>query len=156
MQSASPLPPREEYTDINIRENGEWYTGNRKIINTNVLDYFQSNLHRDEKGIYIFNRFGEFSEKGYVKIKGPVMPVIDLDQDRFLLKGDKKILFNDAQLILSAALVPYLKLLDLGCFAAIPSHIAARLAENFEEMSTGEFLFEDKTLQIENPIAWTF
>ena len=91
MQSASPLPPREEYTDINIRENGEWYTGNRKIINTNVLDYFQSNLHRDEKGIYIFNRFGEFSEKGYVKIKGPVMPVIDLDQDRFLLKGDKKI-----------------------------------------------------------------
>jgi hypothetical protein len=156
MQSASPLPSREEYTDINIRENGEWYTGNKKIINTNVLDYFQSNLHKDEKGIYIFNRFGKFSEKGYITIRGPVMPVIDLGQKRFLLKGDKKIRFTDAQLILSATLVPYLKLLDLGCFAAIPSHIAARLAENFEEMSTGEFLFNDKILQIENPIDWTF
>lgn len=156
MQSASPLPPREEYTDINIRENGEWYTGNRKIINANVLDYFQCNLHKDEKGIYIFNRFGKFSEKGYIKINGPVMPVIDLQEGTFLLKGDKKIVFNDAQLILSAALVPFLRLSDLGCFAAIPSHIAARLAESFAETTDGKFQFLEKTLQIENPIVWTF
>ena len=44
---------------------------------------FQCNLHKDEKGIYIFNRFGKFSEKGYIKINGPVMPVIDLQEVPF-------------------------------------------------------------------------
>ena len=43
---------------------------------------------------------------------------------------------------------------DLGCLAAIPSHIGARLAEDFQEDASERFFFLGKELKIEQPIQW--
>lgn len=100
MPDAISFPPREEFTDIRVAPDGTWYAkGGRKIINRDILRYFKRGLNRDEKGIYIYNEFGPFREKGYIKIEGPPVLVSDFDCDT------KKIyLDNDDELTLDSSL----------------------------------------------------
>ena len=89
--------PREEFTNIAVHSR----TGSQiqKIINPNVLVIFKTTCTAI-KGVY-FNRFGKFSEKGYVTVRA-VMNVIDLRDNNFILKGDRVISYTQANLILSS------------------------------------------------------
>jgi hypothetical protein len=57
-------------SEITIDESNRWYFRGQEIIHVFVLDFFRKNLFEDEKGIYILNSYGQFSEKGYVECYG--------------------------------------------------------------------------------------
>lgn len=91
-QQPPAFPPREEFTDIRVENDGSWYAkGGKKIVNRDILKYFKQGLHRDKKGIYIYNEFGPFREKGYIKVFGPVVQVADFDSKNIYLDNDDTI-----------------------------------------------------------------
>lgn len=85
-------------SQIEIRESGDWYFRDRKLINRRILAYFKSNLHRDEGGIYILNTYREFVEKGYVTIRGPVLSAASVLDDRIVLEDNSEIPFHSLDL----------------------------------------------------------
>lgn len=64
------MTPRKFNSEILITEEGKWIFRGNEITQDNVLLYFKENLLEDSKGIYILNRYGNFTEHGYVRVNG--------------------------------------------------------------------------------------
>ncbi|TGL50172.1 hypothetical protein EHQ55_07840 [Leptospira meyeri] len=62
--------PRIFDSEIYVSPTDEWIFRENKIDKAEILQYFRNNLHGNEKGVYIENRFGELSEHGYIRIDG--------------------------------------------------------------------------------------
>jgi hypothetical protein len=62
--------PRIFNSEITIDDNNRWFFRGQEIVHSYVLDFFRENLFEDEKGIYILNTYGKFSEKGYLTCNG--------------------------------------------------------------------------------------
>jgi hypothetical protein len=75
---------REEFTNIRVNREGRWFTGPKEIINFKVISHFKQNLFRDAKGIYIYQTFRQFAEKGYITVEGPLLSVFRIDGDRLI------------------------------------------------------------------------
>ena len=146
-------PPREEFTDINVDSKGDWFTKDRLITNEKVLAYFKDNLHYDEKGLYIFNRFGRFSEKGYIKVNGPVLKVIRVYEEIFLLENGLQVPIKDVRLVFNAELHPYLYLSSFKAWASFSRQGYLQLGDHIKEIDDN-FFFENKALEIVNSIDW--
>lgn len=94
-------------SEIIIDEQNRWFYRGNEIVHPSVLDFFRENLNEDEKGIYIQNIYGSFSEKGYLQCKGfPVFffRLFEENQTLNFEANDKKIfsietldLFYDSQ-----------------------------------------------------------
>ncbi|EMY60498.1 hypothetical protein [Leptospira terpstrae] len=57
-------------SEIYISPTDEWIFRENKIDKEEILQYFRNNLHGNEKGVYIENKFGDLSEHGYIRIDG--------------------------------------------------------------------------------------
>ncbi|MCB1159428.1 MAG: hypothetical protein H7A25_23140 [Leptospiraceae bacterium] len=61
--------PRRFNSEIIINETGKWIFRNNEIKQDKVLNFFKQNMQEDEEGIYILNRYGNFTEIGYLTCK---------------------------------------------------------------------------------------
>ena len=84
-----PDSPRFIISDIVVHRDGEWYSGTSKIENKSILLFFKKNLHADVNGLFIYNQFGTKSEKAYIKVNGPVLKVLNIDEDHFILDNEE-------------------------------------------------------------------
>lgn len=57
-------------SEIIIDTQNRWFYKGNEIVHPSVLDFFRENLNEDEKGIFIQNTYGAFSEKGYLECQG--------------------------------------------------------------------------------------
>ena len=158
---ASPKTPREEFTDIRISRTGKWYTRSLPIQNNKILQYFKSNLRRDEKGIYIHNTFGEFSEKGYIQVEGPLLKVLDINSNGFTLENKEFIANEKVKLILDGQMIPYLYIPQLKAWAIFSKEAALPLADSLEisredsEDSQENFLWKGNKVSVHQDISWS-
>ena len=145
--------PREEFTHINVRSNGQWYNDDKLIINENVLTYFKSNLKRDDKGIYVHNTFGEFSEKGYIQVKGPIVNVIEITNQSFILENGQALSRKEVILVLDNRSVPFIYLVDFKAWAGFTKSAMVAFSEDIEERN-GELFLQDKVIKQIADIDW--
>ncbi len=147
-------PPREEFTQIRIDRTGAWYTGDLKIINLKILLFFKGNLYRDKKGIYIYNTFGKFSEKGYIKVEGPLLQITDVVEEHFVLENGETIPNQDLEIILDEKLTAYAKLPRLQAWSIFSSKSAVKFGEIIEEVNDQYFWLGNK-IKVSNHIEWS-
>lgn len=87
-------------SEIVIDEQDHWFYRGNEIIHPSVLDFFRENLYEDEKGIYIQNIYGAFSERGYIECNG--FPVfffqIIPEEEKLKLKANNKKIFSAHEL----------------------------------------------------------
>lgn len=141
--------PREHRTRIQIDPEGNWTIDGALIDNSAILQYFKKNLHRDEQGFYIFNEFGSLQEKGYLEVEGPVMRVLKLEENGFLLESGEHIKTDAAEI---AAILPgrervYLKLPNLGAWAIFARQAVVDLSERLYRKEES-YYWGDKRLEM--------
>ncbi|NBU97415.1 MAG: hypothetical protein EBS19_04215 [Spirochaetia bacterium] len=73
--------PRIFDSEIIITPNSKWIFRGNEITLDSVLKYFKENLSEDEKGVFITNRYGELSEKGYVTLEGFALKIIGYEEE---------------------------------------------------------------------------
>ena len=142
------------FTDIQVKEDGRWYSKNILIQNLRILSYFKKNLHRDQKGIFIFNTFKELSEKGYMVIRGPVLKVTDIEKNLFLLETGETIHKNKAKLVLSQKMTLLLKIPRLRAWAFFSKELSDSLAEMIE-ISGEKYFWNRKEIKVVPKIKWS-
>lgn len=146
---------REEFTDIRVDSRGAWFTGEKKIINEEVLRFFRANLYRDKKGIYVFNEFRGFKEKGYIKVEGPVMMVEQISSGSLILSDGTRLSLDAAELAVDASGVPYVKIERLGAWAGFPARSAHAFASGLQEQGK-EFFWQGRRVVEYQQIPWVF
>lgn len=146
---------REENTSIRITREGHWFTGDKKIVNYRVVSHFKQSLFRDAKGIYVYQTFRQFAEKGYIAVQGPLLSVFRVDQNEIMLDSldtlptaTVKIYQNTEDEAL------YLYYERLGCYASIPAAVAPAFGELLSE-DKGVVYFNDKPVTSMAIIAWS-
>ncbi|MCS6972692.1 MAG: hypothetical protein NZL89_06670 [Leptospiraceae bacterium] len=134
MPIAEHAGAREEFTNIRVNREGRWFTGDREIVNWKVISHFKQNLFRDEKGIYIYQEFRQFSEKGYITVEGPLLAVFRVDKDKLTFDSLDTLPVATAQVVQNteddALYVFYPR---LGCYASVPAAVAPDFAELLAE-----------------------
>lgn len=145
---------REEFTNIRISREANWFTGAKEIINYKVISYFKQNLFRDSKGIYIYQTFGKFSEKGYITVAGPLLSVFRVDREKLVFDSLDEITAADADLFVNAddeAL--YVFYPRLGCYATVSASVAPDFAGLLEDGTEGVRYF-GRALTKRKIISW--
>lgn len=75
-------------SEIMIDNCHKWIFRGEEITLKKILDFFKSNLHEDEQGVYISNQYGKFSEVGYLECMGCPLCLDDY------LQTEQNILFH--------------------------------------------------------------
>lgn len=57
-------------SEIKVLENGDWVFRGAPIHQKDILEYFRKNLKESDDGIFIDNRYGDFTENGYLETFG--------------------------------------------------------------------------------------
>jgi len=137
---------------IKINTQGDWFANNVIIVNKDILNYYKQNLHKDQQGIYILNRFHSLEEKVYLQIEGPLLKVLKINKNKLLLESHEEIDASDAQLVEFHTKI-YLKIPSLECWASFSRQALFDLSELLE--STEEtFFWNKKTIQHVPAIKW--
>lgn len=149
---------REEFTNIRVARdkqgNSRWFTGEKEIINHKVISHFKQHLFRDAKGIYIYQTFRQFAEKGYIKVEGPLLSVFRVDSDVITLDSLDTIPVNEVHVIQNAddeAL--YVFYPRLQCYAGVGASVAPDFAALIEEKD-GQMLLGGKPIEKHTISAW--
>ena len=133
---------REEFTNIRVTRDSRWFTGAKEIINFKVISHFKQHLFRDSKGIYIYQIFREFAEKGYITVEGPLLAVFRVDNDKITFDSLDELALNATEVVLNTddeALYVYYP--RLGCFAAVPAGVVPYFSEYLHESAEGGHTF---------------
>lgn len=120
---------REEFTNIRVTRDGRWFTGSKEIVNYKVISHFKQHLFRDEKGIYIYQTFRQFAEKGYITVEGPLLSVFRADREKLTFDSLDTLPVAEAQLVQNSeddALYVYYP--RLGCYASVPAAVSPDFA----------------------------
>lgn len=139
MTGADHKNAREEFTNIRVTRDSRWFTGPKEIINYKVISHFKQHLFRDAKGIYIYQTFRQFAEKGYISVEGPLLAVFRVESDRLILDSLDEIPLSETELLLNSEdQALYIKYPRLGCYATVPAAVApdfsALLTETGDEV----------------------
>ena len=125
---------REEFTNIRVTREGRWFTGPKEIINFKVISHFKQNLFRDAKGIYIYQTFRQFAEKGYITVEGPLLSVFRLEGETMFFDSLDAMPLAEVHVVLNSAdAAPYVQYPRLGCFANVPAGVAPYFSDLLEE-----------------------
>ena len=151
---------REEFTNIRVTgargsSAGRWFTGSKEIINYKVISHFKQHLFRDEKGIYIYQTFRQFSEKGYITVEGPLLAVFRIDREKITFDSLDEIATATAEVVINtgdeAAYVYYPR---LGCYAVVAASVSPDFSAFLKEEGD-VFLFCDRPLRRLHITNWT-
>ncbi len=155
MEIADHSHAREENTNIHITREGHWFTGDKKIVNFRVVSHFKQSLFRDAKGIYVYQTFRQFAEKGYITVKGPLLHVFRIDRNEIMLDSLDTLPTASAKIYQNTedeALYLYYERLD--CYASIPAAVAPALGELLSE-DNGVVYFNGKPVASTAITAWS-
>ena len=146
---------REEFTNIRVTREGRWFTGAKEIINYKVISHFKQQLFRDDKGIYIYQTFRQFAEKGYITVEGPLLSVFRADEANLTLDSLDTFPVAEAQVIQNSddeALYVYYP--RLGCYASVPASVSPDFAKLLSE--EGELtLFCGRPIEVRPITTWS-
>lgn len=125
---------REEFTNIRVTREGRWYTGPKEIINFKVISHFKQNLFRDAKGIYIYQTFRQFAEKGYITVEGPLLSVFRIEGDTLIFDSLDSVALKELHVVLNSDdEAPYIYYGRLGCYANVPAGVSPYFSDLLEE-----------------------
>lgn len=139
---------REEFTNIRVTRQSHWFTGPKEIINHKVISHFKQNLFRDAKGIYIYQTFREFAEKGYITVEGPLLAVFRVDEEKIIFDSLDELPLNDTEVIQNSedeAL--YVFYPRLACYAGVPAGVVPYFSAHLQETADGFTFFGKKISQ---------
>lgn len=129
---------REEFTNIRVTREGRWFTGAKEIVNWKVVSHFKQHLFRDEKGIYIYQTFRQFSEKGYITVEGPLLAVFRVEPEKMVLDSLDELVEDEVGVVVNAEDdLPYVFYPRLGCYASVPAAVAPSFSEIMTETPAG-------------------
>lgn len=129
---------REEFTNIRVTRESRWFTGPKEIINDKVISHFKQSLFRDSKGVYIYQTFREFAEKGYITVEGPLLAVFRLDAGNMILDSMDEIALTEVDVVLNTDDESlYVHYPRLDCYAAIPAGVVPYFSEYLTETGDG-------------------
>lgn len=146
---------REEFTNIRVARDGRWFTGNKEIVNWKVIAHFKQHLFRDAKGIYIFQTFKQFSEKGYITVEGPLLSVFRADREKLTFDSLDTLPVAEAEVVQNSedeALYVYYP--RLRCYASVPAAVAPDFAALLSEAG-GCILFCGRPITQRKIVAWS-
>jgi hypothetical protein len=150
---------REEFTNIRIsrdRSSGasRWFTGPKEIVNEKVISYFKQHLFRDAKGIYIYQEFRQFSEKGYITVEGPLLEVFRVDAEKITFDNLDEVPTAVVEVVLNSDdEAPYVYYPRLQCYAAVGAGVSSSFSEFLTEAVDG-FLFHGKPVPVTKISHW--
>ncbi|GAB4436263.1 MAG: hypothetical protein OHK0011_19390 [Turneriella sp.] len=146
---------REEFTNIRVTRDGRWFTGTREIVNYKIISHFKQHLFREEKGIYIYQTFRQFAEKGYITVEGPLLSVFRADREKLTLDSLDTLPVAEAEVIQNRddeALYVYYP--RLSCYASVPASVSpdfsALLSEEGERI-----LFCGRPIAVRSIESWS-
>lgn len=146
---------REEFTNIRVTREGRWFTGNKEIVNWKVIAHFKQHLFRDEKGIYIYQTFKQFSEKGYITVEGPLLSVFRADHEKLTFDSLDTLPASEARVVQNSdddAL--YVFYPRLGCYASVPAAVSPDFAQLLTE--DGEhIMFCGRPIERQKIVEWS-
>lgn len=139
---------REEFTNIRVTREGKWFTGVKEIVNWKVISHFKQHLFRDEKGIYIYQTFRQFSEKGYIQISGPLLTVFRVDAENITFDSLDTLPIAEVRVVQNteddALYVFYPR---LGCYASVTASVAPDFAALLEGEEDPHFAGKPVTIR---------
>lgn len=139
---------REEFTNIRVTREGKWFTGVKEIVNWKVVSHFKQHLFRDAKGVYIYQTFRQFAEKGYIRVEGPLLAVFRADAQKIFFDSLDELAKDDVEVILNAEdNLPYVFYPRLGCYASVPAAVAPSFSEIMTETGSGFSVYDRPVLQ---------
>ncbi len=145
---------REEFTNIRVTREGRWFTGPKEIINFKVISHFKQSLFRDAKGIYIYQTFRQFAEKGYITVEGPLLSIFRIDGSQLILDSLDELPVVEAEIVLNSDdEAPYVWYPRLGCYANVPAGVAPYFSELLEE-NEDSFTFYGKPVETRAITEW--
>jgi len=146
---------REEFTNIRVTRDGRWFTGAKEIVNYKIISHFKQHLFRDEKGIYIYQTFRQFSEKGYITVEGPLLSVFRADENALTFDSLDTLPVSEAQVVQNSddeALYVYYP--RLACYASVPAAVSPDFAKLLSE--EGErILFCGRPIEVRQITRWS-
>jgi hypothetical protein len=146
---------REEFTNIRVSREGRWFTGEKEIINFKVISHFKQNLHRDANGIYIYQTFREFAEKGYITVAGPLLSLFRIDGDRLIFDSLDELPLAQITVVLNSDDgAPYIWYPRIGCYASVPAGVSPYFAELLEEVGD-RFAFCGRPVEVRVITGWS-
>ena len=146
---------REEFTNIRVTRDSRWFTGPKEIINFKVISHFKQNLFRDEKGIYIYQEFRQFAEKGYITVEGPLLAVFRVDDEKLTFDSLDEIPLNSVDVILNTDdETLYVYYPRLGCYATIPAGVVPYFSQHLHESADGKHTFCGKPVALQAISNW--
>ncbi|AFM13251.1 hypothetical protein [Turneriella parva] len=145
---------REEFTNIRVARDGRWFTGAKEIINFKVISHFKQNLFRDAKGVYIYQTFRQFAEKGYITVEGPLLSVFRIDGDTLIFDSLDAVPLDELRVVLNSDdESPYIYYDRLGCYANVPAGVAPYFSERLEQQGD-LFTFCGKPVELRSIAVW--
>lgn len=146
---------REEFTNIRVTREGRWFTGDKEIINYKVISHFKQNLFRDAKGIYIYQTFRQFAEKGYITVDGPLLSVFRIDGATLIFDSLDAVPLENLTVVLNSDdEAPYIYYDRLGCYANVPAGVAPYFSALLEE-NEDVFTFCGRPVEIRAIAEWS-
>jgi hypothetical protein len=147
--------PRNIISDIRIDSEGIWYSGKTVIQNSQILLFFKKNIFYDINGMFIFNQFGEKSEKAYIKVEGPVLKVTGITNDEFILDNGEKLDISNKELAMDKSGKLYIVVDKLKAWAVLTRQAIADLSGRLENKNDIYF-WNKKQVRVINQIPWFF
>ncbi len=151
---------REEFTNIRVsrdRSSGAslWFTGPKQIVNDKVISYFKQHLFRDAKGIYIYQTFRQFAEKGYITVEGPLLEVFRVDAEKITFDNLDELPTAEVRVTLNSDdEAPYIYYPRLQCYATVAAGVSPFFSEFLAEQGDG-FTFCGKPVLVEQISRWS-
>jgi hypothetical protein len=145
---------RSEHTNIRVSLEGRWFTGTKEIVNDKVISHFKQSLFRDDTGIYIYQTFRQFAEKGYITVEGPLLSVFRIDAENVTFDSLDTLPMREAEVCIDEADGnPYLFFPRLQCYASIGAGVSPYFSEFLEESGDG-FTFCGKPVKVKSITVW--
>ncbi len=133
---------REEFTNIRVTRDSRWFTGPKEIINFKVISHFKQSLFRDAKGIYIYQTFRAFAEKGYITVEGPLLAVFRVDAEKITFDSLDEVPLAGVDVILNQEdETLYVYYPRLQCYASVPAGVVPYFSEYLHEAADGKHTF---------------
>ncbi len=124
-------------------ESGGWVFREMEITNPQILSFFKANLHRDDNGIYILNRYKDQTEKGYVDVNGPVVLVVSIEGNRVQTEtGEEFSIINSVVHIWNDRI--FFLIPRLGAWAMANRSMFLQIASDLEETDDGFLFYPEK------------
>ncbi|MES0489130.1 MAG: hypothetical protein ABUK01_04005 [Leptospirales bacterium] len=149
------MPPREVNSKIRIDSSGEWFNNTQKIENQQILLFFKQHLQYDHKGVFIENEFKEMTEKVYVQVEGPLVNVLHINRENFILETGEKITTDSAFLTCDEQERIYLGLKRLKSWARITRQAKMDLGEKLEKTDQG-YMWNEKLIKMVAKMTWHY